>query len=637
MPTVFLDFETRSSADLSKVGSYAYANHESTKVLCVTACLGDGEVKLFTEMQDFQRWLASIPEMFTDAMFVAHNAQFDMEIYNKFVFMTHPNEWYCTMAACRAYGIPASLEKAGAYVGLEMQKDMKLSRRIKRLFTQHVEDAELYQALYEYAKKDTLAMRELFHRVRQLTPTELDIWRLDSMINRRGIGVDRESAQGLQNLVDASHDRLAKRFESLSGGIKPTQVMALKQLLQSRGHAMPGLTKSDVVALLDGGTCDPDTEEMLRIRLQLGKASVKKIAAVLKATDPDDSRIRNLHVYHKAHTGRWAGRGAQPQNLPSRGLLLGPQEAVDGVEELSSLSYDAAAAKYGNVLDAVSSCLRPLFKAKKLFAVIDFAQIESRVLAWLAGESQILDAYESGKDLYVEMAKAIYGVEEVTKEQRSLGKAAILGLGYGMGHAKFQATAASMFGIKITEEFAQQVVRTYRNKYGLIREFWYTVDKSFFDSIDPEPGVFNRLHLPNGLRFWSLDHFGRRVVAIELPSSRKLFYHGAHWDAGEKKGWVDMSYHGERNGQVFKTKVYGGLLVENIVQAVSRDLLASSMLNLQSCGYEVVMHVHDEVVVEVESEDQYGHVESLVKQKPSWADGLPLEADGFITTRYMKG
>ncbi len=633
MSTVFLDFETRSSADLSKVGSYAYANHESTKVLCVTACRDDCEIKLFTEMEDFREWLAE-----EEDLLVAHNAQFDLEIFNRFVFPTHPNAWYCTMAACRAYGIPASLEKAGVYVGLEMQKDMKLSRKIKRLFTQHVEDAGLYQALYEYAKKDTLAMRELYRKLRPLTQTEWGIWRLDAMINRRGIGVDRESAQGLQNLVDASHERLTKRFVELSGGIKPTQVLALKQLLQSRGHAMPGVTKSDVLALLDGGTCDPSTEEMLKIRLQLGKASVKKIAAVLKATDPYDSRIRNLHVYHKAHTGRWAGRGAQPQNLPSRGLLLGPQEAVDGVEELASLSYDAAAAKYGNVLDAVSSCLRPLFKAKKLFAVIDFAQIESRVLAWLAGESQILDAYESGKDLYIEMAKAIYNVEEVTKEQRSLGKAAILGLGYGMGHAKFQATAASMFGIEITEKFAQEVVNTYRNKYGLIREFWYTVDKSFFNSIDPEPEVFNRLQLPtHGLRFWSLDDFGRRVVAIELPSSRKLFYHGAHWDAGEKKGWVDMSYHGERNGQVFKTKVYGGLLVENIVQAVSRDLLANSMLNLLSCGYEIVMHVHDEVVVEIESEDQYKHVESLVKQKPSWADGLPLEADGFVTTRYMKG
>ncbi len=633
---VFLDFETQSSADLGAVGSYQYANDPTTKVLCVTACLEDGEVKLFTDMQDFRGWLESIPGIFTDTVFVAHNAQFDMEIYNKFVFMTHPNEWYCTMAACRAYGIPASLEKATQYLGLTQTKDTALARRIKVLFRKDVAKPELYQALYEYAIQDTRAMYELFNSIWLMQGPELELWRLDATINRYGICIDVQSATGLVTLVEETLKELEKEFCELSGGFGPNQVLAMKQYLHSEGHKVSGVSKPILSALLLQDNLTAKTRKLIELRQQMGRASVKKIRRIVEATGYD-GRLRNLHVYHKAHTGRWAGRGAQPQNLPSRGLVLGGQEAIDQVEPLSMMPYKTASERYGDVLAAVSSVIRPLFKAPqhKTFAVIDFAQIESRVLAWLAGEKQVLDSYVAGEDLYVQMASEIYSTNDVTKEQRSLGKAAILGLGYGMGHAKFQVTADAMFGIKISEDFAKKVVHTYRDKYTSIAGFWKKVDSAFGNACDGKATAF----AGKGLRFDGISRFGRQAVGIRLPSGRTILYHNATCVEGERQGWTEMEYDGERNGSTFRSKVYGGLLVENLVQATARDLLANSLLNLQSCGYKTVLHVHDEVVVEIEEnkeQEQYAHVLSLVGTKPSWADGLPLEADGFITPRYRK-
>ena len=633
---IFLDFETQSSADLGAIGSYQYANDPTTKVLCVSACTEDGNVLLFTDMGEFKDWLNANSSPSEKTTYVAHNAQFDLEIFNRFIHSTTPHEWYCTMAACRAYGIPASLEKATEYLGLAQTKDTALARRIKVLFRKDVAKPELYQALYDYAIQDTRAMFELFNAVWTMTGPELELWRLDAAINRYGICIDVQSATGLVSLVEETLEELDKEFRALSGGFGPNQVLAMKQYLHSEGHKVAGVSKPILSALLLQDNLTDKTRKLIELRQQMGRASVKKIRRIVEATGRD-GRLRNLHVYHKAHTGRWAGRGAQPQNLPSRGLVLGGQEAIDQVEALSMMPHSIAAKQHSDVLAAVSSVIRPLFKAPqhKTFAVIDFAQIESRVLAWLAGEQQVLDSYEAGEDLYIQMAAEIYDTKDVTKEQRSLGKAAILGLGYGMGAAKFQVTADAMFGIKITEEFAQQVVHTYRDKYTSVAGFWRKVDSAFGAACAGKATEFTG----KGLRFDGVKRFGRQTVGIRLPSGRTMLYHNATCVEGERKGWTEMEYDGERNGSTFRSKVYGGLLVENLVQATARDLLANSLLNLQSCGFKTVLHVHDEVVVEIEEnkeQSQFDHVLSLVSTKPEWADGLPLEADGFITPRYRK-
>jgi len=680
---LFIDFETRSALELPEVGSCAYADHVSTEVWVACYAIGKGPV---------QAWYPGnpVPADLTEHVeagrpLVAHNATFERTIWAKILTPQYGwpepelSQWYCTAAMAAAMGLPRSLEGAALVTGCSFQKDMEgrrlilqMSRPVSaqacacvfcgaeperarppacfcgggfdfRFQFNWQDDPESLKRGTEYCIRDVEAERELLTKLLPLPAFEREIWLLDQRINDRGIPVDLPMVNNAKAIVEQHLGRLNAELRDLTNGAvtAATQLPKLIAWLKDHGIELSTvggtLGKEEVERLLARDDLPADCRRALKIRREASKTSTAKLDAYLRRTSRDD-RLRETLLYQGAgRTGRWAGRGAQLQNLP-RGGVEYPEFALEAIKQ--GFSAELFEAFVGPPLGAISGCLRQMLVAAPGCDLIgaDYNAIEARGTAWLAGSKRMLEIFRRGEDPYRDMAAHIYGqpAESFTKtsRERQLGKIAVLGLGYQMGAERFRETCAQQ-GVEITADEAETIKRKYREANPEIVRLWKTLDSAAVRAVQ-DPGHW--VNVANGkLGFLKRD----QRLYLRLPSGRCLIY------TNPKIELVDGPF-GPRPGLTFegvsstshrweRQTLYGGKLTENAVQAICRDLLAAALLRLEAADYPIVLHVHDEIVAEIpEDKGDLEEFEGLMAETPEWANGFPVKAEGRRAKRFGK-
>lgn len=650
-----IDFETFSACELKDAGLDNYARHPSTGVHCMAYAFDDGSVYLLTPdtaaSPDFDQVFDHVRN---GGLVYAHNAAFELAIWNNVCVPRYGwprlkiSQTRCTMAMAYAMALPGSLDKASAALGIEAQKDMAGARVMMQLakpmpdgsFWTPEKSPEKFDRLYAYCKQDVVVERELHHRMMELSTQEQRVWVIDQRINQRGIHVDLRSIDAAIKLVEQEKARLDRDMLRVTGGVvgKCTEVQLLVKWIRSEGVEIKGVAKADLLDALSGDLPDR-VRDALALRKEAAKSSTAKLIA-MKNRASADGRVRGCFQFHGAATGRWAHRGIQPGNLPRPRYGIKPKHIHEMFDMLSN--RDLLDMSYGPVLDAMSDCIRGMITAgpgRELVAM-DFSAIEARALAWLAGEESVLEIFRTHAMIYEHAAAGIYGVplDKVTSDQRQIGKVAVLALGYGGGVGAFQSMAR-VYGVKVGDGQADEIKRAWRESHPRIVQYWHDLENAAINAVQygkvttagpkgrevvfRKAGSFLWCKLPSG-----------RVLCYPYPVVREK---EMPW-GGTKPVLHYMAVNGVTN-KWEETSTYGGSLAENVTQAVAACLLREAILRLEDADYDVVMHVHDEVVVEVpatagpETEQEIEHLMAVV---PAWAAGLPLAAEGWRGFRYRK-
>lgn len=645
-----IDFETKSDINLLKEGLDVYVNSPHTDILCMAYKIDNGPTKIWKRGEPFPSELNTATIVLS-----AFNAPFEFAVWNtigvkKYGFpLLSIERIYCTMALALTQALPGSLEKVGPALGIEKGKDMAGSRVMLQLskprkiledgtylWWEEQDSPEKFEALYAYCIQDVEVEYEVKKRLVKITDFERSVWLLDHKINTRGIGIDIPSVKLGMDIIHEEKKRLEKEIQEISNGkiSAPSAVMQITDYLTEKGVKIEGVTKGDVTELLKTDL-PKDCRRILEIRQEGSKSSTAKLRAMLLRASKD-GRVRYAHQYHGAGTGRWSGRGIQTQNLPRPSLK---QKEIEGAIRDFHKGADHIDMFYGKPSNVISDCIRSLIQAapgKKLM-VIDFSAIEARVLAWLAGQTNVLEVFATHGKIYEAQAASIYNVkmEEVTKDQRQIGKVAILALGYQGGVGAFQSMASN-YNVVVTDKRADEIKVAWREAHPATVKYWYALNDAAIAAV-MNPGNKYKAG-PAGREVTYL--VSGSFLLCRLPSSRILYYPYPKVELNKfnrdsvtymsedavTKKWTRMSF-------------YGGLAAENITQAVSRDLLVSAMMGLERKCYEVVMHVHDEIVCEVD--ENFGSLNDMINivcKLPEWAKGLPLAVgdDSYEAKRYRK-
>lgn len=646
-----IDFETASRADLKKVGAVKYAKDPSTRVLCMAWRFDGGARSIWREGDAFPAEV--LGHVYSGGTVRGWNVGFEHAIWNytlirqlgsPAVAILQLEQLDDTMARAAYWGLPLSLDQAGPALRLPFRKDkdghalmlrMSRPRRINAdgsVSWWHLEDPEKFNRLCDYCLQDVLVESEVASRLPPLPDRERAIWLLDKRINLRGVKVDLALADHLQRITDEALAALDVRLSNLTGGAltKTTQTARMLAYAASLGYALPSLDRTSVEEGLKTAAGGSPLHTLLLIRQESAKASTAKIRAAVTAAD-HGFLYGLLQHYGALRTGRWAGRIFQPQNLPR------PQiKNVDAAIACAMAGASAADLEllFGvSPLTIVSACLRGLLIADDdgAFVVPDFSQIEARVNPWLAGQTDILDVFARGDDVYV------YTAAKIGSTDRQLGKVMVLGLGFGMGPDKFMDTAA-MSRVILSPQEAQDNVSAWRTANDRTVQFWWDCDKAARRIAKGERGPIRV-----GAQDTTFYRRGRSMV-IRLPSSRELVYRDIRLETDHVTGKDSLVYNGVH--QTTRTwtaiRTYGGKLVENIVQAVARDVMADAMLAVEAdpLGPEIVLTVHDELIALAPLKTAPAVLDLILaamRRAPSWAPGLPVWAEGWWGPRYRKG
>lgn len=645
-----IDFETRSRIDLKKRGVFVYAADPSTEVICLAGKWGNEDHPwvirggLLTDPS----WLEDLEIHLSNATEIeAHNMQFEAAIWQnvcvpRYGWPPLPVEKLrCSAAKAAMHALPRRLEDACKALGLPIQKDMDGHKLMMKMCkprkdgTWH-ETPEQIARLCEYCKQDVLAEEALSNALRDLPPSELEIWRLDQIINQRGIQADIPAARAMLQMVQEHESRLLSRLAWLTRGAVRTakQVEQLKNHLRGLGVDLPDLAAATVKDALKRKDLGKDAKEILEIRQSLARSSASKYQAILDRANAD-GRIRGSLLYHGAGTGRWSGAGIQPQNLPSR--IKTSSDPSDHLDTILAGGLDLHEALHGDdPMSVAGACVRPILTAGAGcdLVVADYSAIEGRGLAWLAGEETELEGYRAGRDPYITSASLILHkpYDQVTKDERqSPGKISVLACGY-----QGSAGAVRKFGGEgmTDEEIVEQIVRPWRDAHPMTTRFWYDLEAACTKAVTTPRST----HAARGVSFRVQDKF----LLCRLPAGRLLYYFDPRiqlcdtsW--GEKREQVTYMTVDSLTKKWVRTSTYGGKLAENVTQAICRDLMAEAMLRVEAAGYPIVLTVHDELVAEVPH--GFGSVEEfeeLMAVVPSWATGFPLKAAGWQGKRYRK-
>lgn len=646
METLFIDIETRSSVDISKGGVYRYASSSDFEVLLFGYAADDGNVKVI-DLASGETLPDEILQALVDASVTkwAHNCTFERVCLSCWLRKHHPDlfsedylnpkAWRCTMVLAAYNGLPLSLEKVGAVLGLEQQK-LKEGRDLVRYFcTPSRTDGrdwnlpehapERWDTFKAYNKRDVEVEIQIFQRLRKYGVPD-SVWeeyRLDQKINDRGIRIDRQLVEQAIHIDENSKTELFTRMQKLTGLENPNSVAQLKDYLIKNGMDVDALGKKEVSALKN--TAPPTIAEVLSLRLQLAKSSVKKYTAMQNAACADE-RCRGMFQFYGANrTGRFAGRIVQLQNLPQNHLpdLEQARELVRrGDYEMLSLLYDSVP----NVLsELIRTAFVPAFGYK--FVVSDYSAIEARVLSHLAQQKWRIDVFHNGRDIYCETASRMFGcvVEKHGQNAhlRQKGKISELALGYGGSTGALKAMGALDMGL--AEEELQPLVAMWRRANPRIVQYWWDVDnavkKAIKQKVPTKVGCV-RFEARNGMLFIHLPS-GRRLSYVKPQICENRF-------GGESVNYlgVDSTKHWSR------IESYGPKFVENITQAISRDILCYAMRSL--ADYRIVGHVHDELIIEAENSVSLETICEQMGRTPPWLPGLELRADGYECRFYKK-
>ena len=652
---LYIDLETQSEVDLRKRGLEVYARGEHTTILCMSYAFGDEDFKIWKKGEELpQKIIKFIKEGGTVS---AHNAQFEWFLWayvgvEKFGWPTLKIEQMdCSMARCFDMALPGSLDGASKALGITQEKDKKGSRVMLQLskprgydelgipfFWTKEEYPEKFETLYSYCLQDTVVSREVDKRVLELNPPERKLWCIDQKINNRGVYIDIDSAKKAIDIVALEKKKLDERMKAVTKGAVTTctKVADIKKWLWNHDIECDGVGKPELTRMLALPNLSEEVEEVLLLRRAAGKSSTAKLDAMVRMVGPDN-RARNTMQYHAASTGRWGGRGIQVQNLPRPTL---PQKEIDYIFEFFKLPPDIAADAidmfYGDPIQRVSDCLRGFICAppgKKLIAG-DWSAIEARVIAWLAKEERVLEIFRGKGLIYEAEAAGIYNIhiDSVSKAQRQIGKVAVLALGFQGGKVAFQSMAKN-YGVKVTDERAEEIKDAWRKNNPYIVKLWYDLERASFLAVK-YPGekfqVGKITYLVNGSFLW-----------CQLPSERVLCYpypelqfKKTPW--GVDKEVVTFMTVDSMTKKWKRTNSYGGFLAENVTQAVARDLLAECLMRLEDAHFETVFHVHDEIVCEVDGRANLVEFENIMEVVPPWAEGLPMKAEAYVSDRYKK-
>lgn len=648
MDELLIDIETYSDIDLSKAGIYKYSESKNFEVLLFGYSVDGGEVKV-VDLANGE----ALPPFIIDALLdkkvkkFAFNSMFERVALSRLLGLPRneyldPSSWYCDMVWCSSLGLPMSLEKVGMVLGLEKKK-LSVGKELIRYFCQPVEptksnkgrtrnlpkDApDKWDTFKEYNKRDVETELEIHQRIKKfpMKGFEWDNYHLDQRINDYGIMLDMDFVGHALSLDEKNSDANLERAIEITGVENPNSPKQLKEWLIEQGQSdVDSLSKNDIKRLLQGAT--GNVEEILKLRQEMAKTSVKKYVSMGNAVCID-SRARGLIQFYGTHTGRFAGRLIQVQNLVANHLsdLQGARKLV--CEE----NFKEIQACYGSVSNVLSELIRTAFIAKEgyRFIVADFSQIESRVISYMANETWRLEAYRDGKDIYCETASRLIG-KEVTKtnensQYRKYGKIAELACGYGGSIGALKNFGALTLGIK--EEELPGIISGWRSANPHIVKMWSTFDnavKYVIKTHNPYKCYGTEITIERGILF------------IRLPSGRRLAYCKPRIGVNNF-GSECVQYEGvgsQKKWEIIST--FGGRIVENVVQAFAADVLMDAMRRLDDRGFKITITVHDEVVLEVkEGVSSVKEVCDLMAIPPSWAKDLLLRADGYECKAYEK-
>lgn len=644
MPTLGIDIETYSEVDLPKCGVYAYAEHPSFEILLFAYAFDDEETQV-VDLKCGERLPPRVLDALTDPAITktAFNAAFERTCIGRCLGKRlDAAQWQCTAVQSAMLALPLSLEGVGEVLGIERKKlkeggdlvryfslpckPTKANGQRTRNLPEHA--PEKWQRFKEYCVRDVDAEREIRAKLQgyPIPAKEQELYRLDQEINDRGIMVDPVLVARAIECDEQYREKTTKRAYELTGLANPNSPAQLKEWLEGQGTEVDTLDKKAVRALLPDA--EGDVLEVLKLRLLMAKTSVKKYEAIRRSVCADGRVHGLLQFYGANRTGRWAGRLVQIQNLPQNHI---PDLAL-ARELVKAGRYADIEALYESTPNVLSELIRTAFVPRPgcRFIVADFSAIEARVIAWLAGEQWRLEVFEGGGDIYCASASKMFHVPVERHGQnshlRQKGKIAELALGYGGAVGALTAMGALEMGL--AEEELPPLVRQWREANPHIIRLWAQVENAAMTAVREKARVrLGRLtfHCRSGMLF------------ITLPSGRKLCYVKPRIQAN-RFGGDGLTYEGVGESRKWtRIETFGGKLTENIVQATARDLLAEAMLRLRDAGFEIVMHVHDEAVLEV----PIGHsgveeVCALMAEAPAWADGLPLRADGYECRFYQK-
>lgn len=659
-----IDIETRSSVDIAKAGAYKYAQSPDFQILLFAYQFGEDPVEIidFTDGETLPKEL--VPALKNPKVIKhAYNAAFEWYCLNRAGFETPIDQWRCTMAHGLYCGYTAGLDATGKAIGLPQDKQkLAIGKALIRYFcvpckptrsngnrtwNQPWHDPEKWKLFKEYCRQDVVTEHAILARLKQFPMPEKEQkqWQMDILMNAYGVRVDTELIEGALYIDGISTQELTDEAIRLTGLLNPNSATQLVPWLNE--HSGKQETDPDVFqdiqkttvaeALEKPGDLPEEVLQMLRIRQQLGKTSIKKYVAMDTAKGEGD-RVRGLTQYYGANrTGRWAGRLVQMQNLPRNYI-----KTLDYARKVvKAKNYEGLRLLYGNVPDTLSQLIRTAFIPSEgnKFVVADFSAIEARVIAWLAGEQWVNEVFATHGKIYEATASQMFGVpvDRIAKGNpeyalRQKGKVATLALGYQGGTSALIAMGALQMGL--TEEELPDIVHRWRQANPRIRDLWYAVENaalSVMQTAQPQ-AIYGLIFALEGDLV-----YGQSFLTVKLPSGRKLYYPKPFLKENQF-GKLALHYYtvGQQSRKWEVASTYGGKMTENIVQAVARDCLAVTLERIAAKHLQVVFHVHDEVIIDAPMETTVDEICDLMAEPIPWAPGLILKGAGFESSYYMK-
>lgn len=677
MPWCVPDFETRSMCDLKAAGAYRYAEDPTTEVLVLKYCFGDDPIRFWHPGEP-------PPQDILDAIaagetFVAHNASFEKSIWKDHMVALYgfppipASQWHDTMAVAAMRALPQALDKLTSVLNLPHQKDLEGNRLIKALsrFNKKGMLPELTPAIRarvdDYCDHDVLAQRGVHQRIGWLPPGERDVWLLNQRVNQRGLKLDMPLVRAMQSIVDQRTGPLSEEFRAITGGLDMTQVAKVHGWLMDQGVLLPNLTKETLDSVL-GQSDEPDFEpdmslarmhlpdnvyRALSIRHLIGSASIKKLRS-MEACVMADGRARGLLQYHGTMPGRQAGRLFQPHNFPRGTIKALPQQLVDA---LMMADPDYVEAIFGPAVETVVSALRHTIvpEANRVFIAGDLAGIQARTVLGLAGQHDKTTLMAAGADVYIDMACDIYphlprpnwlgdkdqvkaavkAFKEKYPEERQDGKNSVLGLGFQMGDNKFHDKYCPDQPLS----FATKVVKAYREDWApKVPDVWDALGTAALETV-----LTGYPHDAYGCEYRLEDAW----MTVRLPSGRKLWYFNPQrvrrnmpWATEENPDVrVAWTYQTMKMGVWRTVDAFGGLLTENVVMGIERDLMVNASFLCEKNGHPLVLEVHDELVLEplrVDADEKA--VQQMMTEVPAWCREMkiPVATETWIGDRYKK-
>ena len=668
MRWVCLDFETASACDLKAAGAWRYAEDPTTEILCLAWTINGTEIWGWSpdSMPTLDKMLLDLVND-PETWFIAHNAGFEKAIWRKIMVPVigwpdiQNKLWHDTLAMAAMRVIPQDLDHAVKVLRLPVEKDTegsKLTRALSKPKKGYLDrSAESLQRVYDYCKQDVRAETLLHRRLGWMPAGERSVWLLDQRINERGVKLDLDFVRAAQRVVDQAMGPLLGEFADITGGLKPTQRDRVLDWCVIEGAQVPDMKKETLARLLgeteDGEEYEDDDPggyvcelpanvgRALAIRQLIGSSSIKKLARMERCVCAD-GRARGLLQYHGAGPGRWAGRLFQPQNFPRGTIRIGnkappPQMVVDAI---MTGDHEYVATLLGPPVEVVVSSLRHSIVAERGRALVagDFAGIEARIVLALAGQHDKTAIMAAGNDVYLDMAEEIYRApkksfgKDTHAEERQIGKNSVLGLGFQMGARKFHARYCPDQPF----DFAERVVQTYRRQWAPeVPKLWYALEGAAVRAVHDK-----RPQEAYGVEYQLEDMW----LTARLPSGRKLWYFNPQptrkampWDETDIR--LAWTYQAKKLGQWRTIDAFGGLLTENVVQALARDLMCHAMFKCEREGLPVVLTVHDEIICEPELQHSASELlKQVMTDIPDWAKVLqiPVAAETWAGDRYKK-